>query len=235
MVPAPSAPPAGVVARARSSDSIIVQWQTLAEEDWNGPPLGYSIRYKPSGFSDVALRYVNVTDHLENTLELRSLIVFQEYEIGVAAYNQGGSGAYSSYVRVRTQEGRPTAPPTELNAAALNSTAVVLTWLPPDPQRLNGINLGYRMRATILNGDRVGEVVEVVVPSDPTNMLGRQTGYLQDLAKFTEYSMTVLCFTSRGDGPMSSAVVVRTMEDGRCDIFGGRRVVGVTYRGTGGW
>ncbi len=218
LVAAPSGPPLGVAGSARSNDSIIVQWQPPEEEDWNGPLLGYKIRYKPSGYPDSTLLYINVTNYLIKTFELRSLIVFQEYQIGIAAYNQKGNGVYSSYIRVRTQEGRPTAPPTELNATALNSTAVVLTWLPPDPQKLNGINLGYRIHATVVSNDGLGEAIEMLVPSNTTNMLGRQTGYLQDLAKFTEYSVTVLCFTSRGDGPNSSAEVVQTMEDGKCEL-----------------
>ena len=46
--------------------------------------------------------------------ELLGLIVFQEYEIAVAAYNAEGVGVYSQYIRVRTQEGVPSEPPTQV-------------------------------------------------------------------------------------------------------------------------
>ena len=36
------------------------------------------------------------------------------------------------------------------------------------------------------------------------------------LHKFTEYSVTVVCYTSQGDGPRTPAVVMRTQEDGEC-------------------
>ena len=35
------------------------------------------------------------------------------------------------------------------------------------------------------------------------------------LDKYTEYEFQVLAFTSKGDGPKSSVVVVRTKEDGK--------------------
>ena len=38
---------------------------------------------------------------------------------------------------------------------------------------------------------------------------------LTGLDKYTEYEFQVLAFTSHGDGPKSSVVVERTMEDGK--------------------
>ena len=78
--------------------------------------------------------------------ELKGLIVFQEYEISVAAYNQKGVGVYSNNILVRTQEGKPTMPPSNVAIIPVNSTAIKLTWLPPDSQFLNGNNLGYKVR-----------------------------------------------------------------------------------------
>lgn len=34
------------------------------------------------------------------------------------------------------------------------------------------------------------------------------------LLKYTEYTITVVCFTSQGDGPEATPVDVRTQEDG---------------------
>ena len=41
------------------------------------------------------------------------------------------------------------------------------------------------------------------------------TGDVTGLDKYTEYEFQVLAFTSKGDGPKSSVVVVRTKEDGK--------------------
>ena len=214
MCVAPSGPPRGLVGSPRSNSSIIIQWQPPDEDKWNGALLGYLIRYKPSGYPDSTLDYENITSYVVMH-ELKRLIVFQEYEIAVAAYNKKGVGVYSSYIRIRTQEGSPTAPPTDVQATPINSTVIKVTWMPPDPQYINGINQGYKMNAQRSNV--VGQVVEMTVHSDTSNMLGLQTGFLVNLMKFTEYRITVLCFTSRGGGPISSHVNAVTLEDGKID------------------
>jgi protein sidekick len=41
----------------------------------------------------------------------------------------------------------PEAPPVNVHAQALNSTAEQVWWKPPDPQKINGINQGYKLQA----------------------------------------------------------------------------------------
>lgn len=89
---APSGPPRDVVGSPRSETSIILRWQAPDEDKWNGPLHGYIIRYKPSGYPDETLTYENITSRLQEMHELRGLIVFQEYEIAIAAYNKKGVG-----------------------------------------------------------------------------------------------------------------------------------------------
>lgn len=172
------------------------------------------LRYKPSGYPDSTLEQENVTGSFSVTHELRGLIVFQEYEIAVAAFNAKGTGVFSDYVRIRTQEGTPTAPPTDLQAMPLSSTAIRLTWLPPSSQFINGINQGYKVHALRGGSQEAPEVR--TVPSNTSNMLGQQTTVLDWLLKFTEYRISVLCFTAQGDGPLSSGVSAVTLEDGQC-------------------
>ena len=58
-----------------------------------------------------------------------------------------GIGVYSSYIRVRTQEGVPVKSPTSIEVEAINSTSVRIQWDPPDAQFINGINQGYKIEA----------------------------------------------------------------------------------------
>ena len=213
-VAAPSGPPLGVVGSPRSESSILLQWQPPIPDDINGILRGYIIRYKPAGYPDSTLARENVTSDSVFIFELRGLIVFQEYEIGVAAYNGMGEGVFSPYIRVRTQEGVPDRPPTDVTARALNSTAVEMSWDPPDPQHINGINQGYKITARELNSP--DDVIRITIPSDTSNIYGRQTAHVASLKKYADYDLTVLCFTSKGDGPQTSAVTVRTLEDGEC-------------------
>lgn len=41
----------------------------------------------------------------------------------------------------------PEAPPSAIKVVAINSTAVKISWKPPDPQKINGINQGYKIEA----------------------------------------------------------------------------------------
>jgi hypothetical protein len=43
----------------------------------------------------------------------------------------------------------PEASPVNVRAIAMNSTAVQVWWTPPDPQKINGINQGYKLQAWI--------------------------------------------------------------------------------------
>ena len=53
----------------------------------------------------------------------------------------------------------------------------------------------------------------VTVPPSPFDPLAEQTALVDGVQKYTEYHITVLCFTSPGDGPPSAPVVIRTAED----------------------
>ena len=55
------------------------------------------------------------------------------------------------------------------------------------------------------------ESIHVVTINGGTTL----SGVINGLDKYTEYGVQVLAFTSHGDGPKSSVVVERTMEDGK--------------------
>lgn len=44
-------------------------------------------------------------------------------------------------------------------------------------------------------------------------------GVLDQLAKYTDYLITVLCYTKIGDGPTSPPVAVKTLEDGEVYVI----------------
>ena len=209
---APSGPPRGVTGQPRSNSSIILQWDLPDEDKWNGNLDGYTIKYKPSNYPANTEMRENVTNYVITTYILNALLVNQEYVISVAAFNKIGVGVFSDPIRVRTHEGRPSEPPYDVNTDPVNSTAIKLTWMPPNTQFINGINLGYRVEARRANTPEA-EIKQTIL-SDSSNMFGLQTAYLTGLKKYTSYSITVLCYTSAGNGPWSIAVEAVTLEDG---------------------
>lgn len=53
----------------------------------------------------------------------------------------------------------------------------------------------------------------ISVPPNLLDPLTEQMAIIGGLDKFSEYNITVLCFTEPGDGPQSEYVLVRTDED----------------------
>ena len=138
----PSAPPQGLVGSARSESEIMIQWQPPTEESQNGEIIGYIVRYRLFGYRDSPWSIRNVTKSTQRTYLINELITWKDYEIQIAAYNFKGVGSYSQSLKVKTREGVPSAAPTDVRAQALDSSTIKVWWLPPDPQKINGINQG---------------------------------------------------------------------------------------------
>lgn len=90
------------------------------------------------------------------------LIIWKDYEIQVAAYNIKGVGVYSRSIRIKTKEGIPAAPPKEVEAIAVSSTTIKVSWKPPDPWMINGINQGYKVQAWQSKCYDIGEALRSI-------------------------------------------------------------------------
>ncbi|XP_059483916.1 protein sidekick [Neocloeon triangulifer] len=227
----PSGPPQGLVGSARSASEIIIQWQPPVEKHHNGILMGYLIRYRLYGYIDSPWSYRNVTNEAQRNYLIQELITWKDYEIQVAAYNDKGVGVYSDSIKIKTKEGVPEDAPSKVRATALNSTAVQVWWTPPDPQKINGINQGYKLQAWkselflkfcwLYNylkfiTDTISDTSEHIIKTVPPNLLdplAEQMTVLENLDKYALYQITVLCFTDPGDGDKSEPIQVHTLED----------------------
>ncbi|XP_045475699.1 protein sidekick [Harmonia axyridis] len=212
---APSGPPVGFVGSARSSSEIITQWQPPLEEHRNGQILGYIIRYRLYGYNKSPWTIRNITNEAQRNYLIPDLITWKDYVIEIAAYNNKGVGVFTKGVKIKTKEGVPEAPPKIDKVIPVNSTAVQIWWDPPDPQKINGINQGYKIQAWHYNEMRETYTEKKMMTVHP-NLLdpyAQQTVIMNGLKKFTEYNITVLCFTDPGDGEISQYVYIKTKED----------------------
>ncbi|XP_031660641.1 protein sidekick-2 isoform X2 [Oncorhynchus kisutch] len=204
----PSAPPQNVIASGRTNQSIMIQWQPPPESHQNGILRGYSVRYRLTGLP-VDYQSKNISKPDVTNLLLEDLIIWTNYEIEVAAYNWAGLGTFSHKVTEWTLQGVPTIAPSNVQAEAVNSTTIRITWAAPNPQFINGINQGYKLLAW-----EPGQEEEVtMVTVRPNFQDSVHVGYVTGLKKFREYYTSVLCFTTPGDGPRSTAKGLRTHED----------------------
>lgn len=92
-----------------------------------------------------------------------------------------------------------------------------VSWKPPNPQKINGINQGYKIQAWIWDPVENVDIEERVMTVHPNlfDPLAEQSAIMIGLQKFQEYNLTVLCFTDPGDGEKSDMVEVQTLEDGK--------------------
>ncbi|XP_039153035.1 protein sidekick isoform X11 [Drosophila simulans] len=221
---APSGPPVGFVGSARSMSEIITQWQPPLEEHRNGQILGYILRYRLFGYNNVPWSYQNITNEAQRNFLIQELITWKDYIVQIAAYNNMGVGVYTEGSKIKTKEGVPEAPPTNVKVEAINSTAARCRWTPPNPQQINGINQGYKIQAwqrRLIDGEwRDIERRMKTVPPSLIDPLAEQTAILGGLEKFTEYNISVLCFTDPGDGVASIQVAVMTMDDVPDEVTG---------------
>lgn len=79
---------------------------------------------------------------------------------------------------------------------------------------------GYKIQAWRWDGttDVNTEQKIVSVPPNLLDPLTEQSAAICGLEKFTEYNITVLCFTEPGDGPRSDYILVRTKEDSKYKV-----------------
>ncbi|XP_037557275.1 tyrosine-protein phosphatase Lar-like isoform X4 [Dermacentor silvarum] len=160
----------------------------------------YVVQYKPrqanreySETSGITMPYHHVRD----------LSPYTEYEFYVIAVNDLGRGSPSVPVTVTTGETEPGSAPRNLQARTLSSSTVVVQWDPP--KEPNGQVMGYNVYYT-------------TQPSIPTQSWNAQTvdnnqlTTISNLTPQTIYTIRVQAFTSRGPGPFSSPVQVKTQQ-----------------------
>ena len=102
----------------------------------------------------------------------------------------------------------PSQAPSELTLSATSSTSITASWQLPPVYSRHGIIAGFK-----LSYKKKGFIGSIHV--ETINGGTTFSGVINGLDKYTEYEFQVLAFTSHGDGPESSVVVERTMEDGK--------------------
>ncbi|XP_068449277.1 protein tyrosine phosphatase receptor type Fa isoform X8 [Clinocottus analis] len=128
------------------------------------------------------------------------------YMFSLAAKSEMGLGVFTQPLEARTAQSMPGAPPRKVEADALNSTALRVTWKPPLSEKQHGQIRGYQLVYSRLeNGEPHGQpvIMDVSLPDAQEAIV---TGLLPE----TTYSVTVAAYTTKGDGARSKAKLVTT-------------------------
>lgn len=86
-----------------SSTILLVQWNPVPEEDHNGIILGYKVLYKISGHVNTSFVAKECSPRTR-AAEIKNLLKFTAYDVGVLAFTSKGDGSLSDMVTARTAE-----------------------------------------------------------------------------------------------------------------------------------
>ena len=218
------------MASALSSTEITVTWEEVPMIDRNGNIINYEVQIEPLDFpADIMTNLLNTTDL---SILVTGLEEYVNYNISVRAYTSVGPGPYSDPVTERTledgnvlitlfvfdimltplivQSSVPAAPPQNVQATAMSSTEIMVTWDEIPGLDQNGIIIDYEVQIEPL--DFPDDIMTNLLTT--TNLSILVTG----LEEFVNYNIRVRAYTSVGPGPYSDPVTERTLEDGNVPI-----------------
>uniref|UniRef100_A0A8C5FJV5 Neural cell adhesion molecule L1 n=1 Tax=Gadus morhua TaxID=8049 RepID=A0A8C5FJV5_GADMO len=175
-----------------------INWEPLLPIEHNGPGLEYKVSYRRQDLDE---------DWKEHTVKRHSFIVsatptFVPYEIKIHARNQQGWAPEPRIVSGFSGEDFPSAAPDNVTVEVMNSSVVKVSWGRVHKDKLHGHLGGYRVNKKGQHGERHTHAF----PGD------RGHGLLPGLTPFSEYSLMVMSFNGRGNGPGSHVVTFRTPE-----------------------
>nr|XP_053630406.1 cell adhesion molecule DSCAML1-like [Cherax quadricarinatus] len=201
----PSGPPLDVRVTPESSTSLRVTWEPPARDLWNGNILGYYVGYRNHAHAaDYNFQTVEVGSAYGGSSTLSGLQQYTRYEVVVQAFNNRGAGPLSAPVIATTEEDAPSLPPETIRCEATSAKSVSVAWRPPPGQGQNGLIKGYRV-LYMPASQYSDEEAQAETAAESTNIF--------NLEKFTNYSISVLAYTSAGDGVPSQPIFCTTLQD----------------------
>ncbi|XP_072746740.1 cell adhesion molecule Dscam2 isoform X1 [Anoplolepis gracilipes] len=199
----------------QGSRSILLAWSSPASDrDVNhvsAPITNYIVQYKEA--QDVW--HEHNTQKLvagDNTVaRVSPLKPATTYHFRVLAENHLGTSAPSDILHVQTDGEVPGGSPRHVSVEPLGPQQLKITWQPPDRSLWNGELLGYIIGYTNLGSD--DQLTNTTRVGITGNGDGSHDYRLTGLRKYTQYSIVIKAFNSKGDGPGSDPVTAHTFED----------------------
>jgi len=188
---------------------LLVEWKSPLKTQNVGKPYGFYVGFKKAKedkpYSFETVEFLERED--QHSIEMEKLEVYTEYEFVVQAFYRQGSGPFSEKVRGFTAEGTPSLPPRIITVTSISSSTIYVAWSSPPLSSINGILRGYKViYGPSKSWDNENTRTTVIV-DDPSETK------IENLQKYTNYSLQMLAFTNAGDGVESSVFSVTTNED----------------------
>ena len=188
----PSGPPL-YISYVVNTTWIELTWFAPNEEDQNGIITGYVIHINDRTVT------TNQTEYTFRTLNEAVQYVFQ-----IGAMTLIGTGPLSNAINLTTLPVAPTAPPQDVNASAIASDQILVTWKPIPALEQNGRVLRYIVYYWVRNLDNTTKSIS---PNTSTQVT------LSSLEPHTVYEILVFAVNVIGNSPKSQIINVKTWED----------------------
>ncbi|KAM7402589.1 hypothetical protein PAMP_017813 [Pampus punctatissimus] len=218
----PSAPdknPENIKIEGHLPHEMDINWEPLLPIEHNGPGLEYKVSYKRQDLEE---------DWKEHVVKRHSFVVkntptFVPYEIKIQARNHQGWGPEPKIVTGYSGEDSffwtcpeevtsvPSAAPDDVAVEVMNSSVVKVSWMRVHKDKLHGHLGGYRinwwrLRSLAESKKSHGDKHTLTFPGDQNHAM------VLGLKPFSEYSLIVMTFNGRGNGPGSHPVNFKTPE-----------------------
>ncbi|XP_067316338.1 neural cell adhesion molecule L1-like protein isoform X6 [Pseudorasbora parva] len=204
---APDKNPENIKIEGHLPHEMDINWEPLSPIEHNGPGLEYKVSYRRQGTEE---------DWMEHIVKRHSFVVkntptFVLYEIKIQAKNHAGWGPDPKIITAYSGEDFPSAPPEYVAVDVMNNTMAKVRWDHVHKDKLNGHLGGYRvswwrLRSLLDSKKTHGDKHTSTFSGE------RNHTVVTGLRPFSEYSLIVMAFNSRGNGPGSHPVSFKTQE-----------------------
>uniref|UniRef100_A0A8C7QF65 Cell adhesion molecule L1-like b n=1 Tax=Oncorhynchus mykiss TaxID=8022 RepID=A0A8C7QF65_ONCMY len=204
---APDKNPENIKIEGHLAHEMDINWEPLSPIEHNGPGLEYKVSYKRQDVEE---------DWHEHVVKRHSFVVkgtptFVPYEVRIQARNYQGWGPEPKVMTGYSGEDFPSAAPDDVAVEVMNNSLVKVSWTRVHKEKLHGHLGGYRinwwrLRSLLDSKKTQGNKHTLTFPGD------RNHAMVPALAPFSEYSLIVMTFNGRGNGPGSHAVNFKTPE-----------------------
>lgn len=204
---APDRNPENIRIEGHLPHEMDIKWEPLLPIEHNGPGLEYKVSYRRQDVEE---------GWKEHTVKRHSFVVrntptFVPYEIKIQAKNRQGFGPEPKLVTGYSGEDFPSAAPDDVAVEVMNSSVVKVSWTRVHKDKLHGHLGGYRiswwrLRSLVDSKKSPGDKHTLAVPGDKNHAT------VPILTPFSEYSLIVMTFNGRGNGPGSHPVNFKTPE-----------------------
>uniref|UniRef100_A0A674NBW4 Neural cell adhesion molecule L1-like protein n=1 Tax=Takifugu rubripes TaxID=31033 RepID=A0A674NBW4_TAKRU len=211
---APDKNPENIKIESHMPQEMNINWEPLLPIEHNGPGLEYKVSYRRQDVEE---------DWQEHIVKRHSFVVkntptFVPYEIKIQARNHQGWGPEPRIKTGYSGEDFPSAAPDDVAVEVINSSVVKVSWMRVHKDKLHGHLGGYRiswwrLRSLVDSKKNHGNKETLTFPGDRNHAL------VPELTPFSEYSLIVMTFNGRGNGPGSHPVNFKTPEGERNPAF----------------